>query len=351
MTDKHLQFLAIAALATFLVAGFLYSGISFSGESFQPGSPLLQGLDTDAISSIAISTGVNTITLEKGDGGFVLKEMDSYPASIDKINKMLFSVLDLRLREKLTDSPDFHKDYGVADDDTEATTVSFLSEEGKEIAGIIIGKSLERGSGVYLRRSDDNAVYASSGMIQISDKGTDFLDTKIFDLEEDTIRLVEVTTKPGSLNIKKEGEELILSNIPKGREAETNELEDVFNSLADIHFVKASPRSSESPVWDGVYKCTLESGLAYLVSTAADGENFLLTAQAIPPAVGQISIDRDEKDEELKKKEAILLDVDKAKEFNDFHSGWIYTISADAGDKLRAHLEDLLVQPEEDEDK
>lgn len=349
MTDKHLQFLGIAALVTFIIAGFLYSGITFSGDGFQEGSPLIQGLDTSKIGSISIIKGAESTTLVSSENGFLLKEMSNYPASLEKINSMVIAVLDARLKEKVTESEGFHQDYGVDKDNKTSTVVTFYDDAGKELSSLVLGNKLERGNGIYLRRANENTVYATMANLMVATGKTDYLETKIFDLEAENLRQVEVSGQNGSYQIHKEGEELIFDNLPKGKTADENELQGVFEALADISFTKATPAADLQPAWDQIYKCTLESGMSYLVRTAVDGENILLSAQAMPPQVDQISIGNDDKDDELKKKEAILLDVDKSKSFNTTKAAWIYTLKKSDAEPLRKKAEELFAVEEKEE--
>jgi hypothetical protein len=147
-------------------------------------------------------------------------------------------------------------------------------------------------------------------------------------------------------------ESVSLAPVPAGREADENEYEEVFEILPDIEVEDVFPATEKQLTWDSLYTCTLKSGLIYQVQTATEGDKFYLIAVAQSPLEGrQVYLEQDESEEELKKKETLLLANDKSEAFNETHQGWVYEVSDYDAEVLRRSMEELLVELEqEDED-
>jgi hypothetical protein len=136
--------------------------------------------------------------------------------------------------------------------------------------------------------------------------------------------------------------------VPEGREADEDEYEEVFEAAEDISITDVIPASEKTLNWDGAYHCRLSNGLVYHILTAKDGEDYYITVTAESPLREDLTLRRDESDEELKKKEELLLANDTAEDFNTLHSGWIYKLSSYEAEILRRPVDELLV-PLDDE--
>lgn len=369
MTDQQLKTLGIVALVLFLVAAALYSGIDLFSGSFRSGTPLIQGLDTAKIATIEIKSKDHTATFQKAGDEFLLKEKNNYPASTEEINKLLIKVLEIRLDEKITDSADNHAELGVNEDGDEAVSIRLLDEEGNLLTGVVRGKGVERRSGIYVRRIDDDTVYSTTEYILFESDPLKFVDTELFDLEAYDIASVRVRTAMGDdYTIERlvteppapaEGEKpedpevsYVLLTPPSGQEADEDECEEVAEYLVDLEFEDVIPAAERQIAWDVEYRCTLTNRLAYVVRTAKDGDDWYMAVGAVTPLqADQVSITRDESEEELKKKEALLLANDQAEAFNTLHTGWIYKINEDDADVLRTTLLSLVLSDDEDENE
>lgn len=345
MSDQQIRLLAGIAAALLVVTALLYSGISFGGDDFRPGTALLIGLDPAKIAGIAITSSSGSVSLERTGEGFAITDRDGYPASMQKINELIVTCLDIRLTGKVSDSADAHENLGVGEKSPEAMTVTFTGEDGKTIAGFIRGKSPESG-GVWLRRLDSPTTFVSD-QFNIDTAPTAYLDTQLVKLNKEEIE--EVTVEVGSQTVtilRGADKKPSLRNIPAGRDADDDAVTETFDVLADLHFEDITPLADKTLQWDGLYRCRMASGLVYLVRTAKDGEQFYAQVQAVGPQVSEIQIDQDESDADLKKKEAILLAVDTANEINQVAGSWIFKLSSWQAEKLRTPMEDLLEEKE-----
>jgi hypothetical protein len=357
MSEKNLLTLAVVAAVLIIAAALLYSGLDFSRESFKSGTPLLQGLAPEKIGAIEIKQGADTLTLKRSGEGFVIEEKGGYPADTNKINTLIIDLMDIRLATKVTDSAANHAELGVADSSVDAVILTLKNLEGKQIAGIIKGKSLSVGSGSYIRRSGENAVFSTEAYITINSKATDYIDSDLFKFDTKNISRVDVTTPEGSYTLEKEtveGKEdetkARLLNVPRGKTADQSTCDDVFEALQYLSFDDVLKEGDIQPQWDATYRCTLDSGLTYIVQLAKIGDKNYIRLSAQPPEVDSVSISQNEADESLKKKEAILLAGDTAAAFTKKHSGWIYEVSSSDTEDLRRPLNDLFEKEQKKKD-
>ena len=349
MSEKNLIHLGIVAAVLVIVVALFYSGLDFSGDNFRSGRNLIQGLETSNIAAIEIKAKDGTVTLQSGENGFTLAEKAGYPVPTEKINDFLIKLLDIRLQDKITDSAANHAELGVAADSDEAVSVTLKDAEDKAIIGIVRGKTLARGGGYYVRIEGEDTVYSTQSAVSISSKPADYLDTELFSLTPEDIVGVEVRTGDDSYTITRDGEQIKLSSVPSGREADEDEFETALEALSNIEFEDVFPAGELELQWNSIHRCTLKSGLTYVVQLAEkDGSHYARLA-AEPPQVGDITIAPDEEDESLKEKEAILLALEGADEFNTRHARWVYQLDSYDAEDLAMPLEDLLV-PLDDED-
>lgn len=343
MTDKNLIVMASVAGGLLLITVVLYSGWDFTATDFRPGSLLVQGLDPQKIGSITINKGDETITLAQQEDAFVVVEKANYPASLEKINDLLIDILEIRSAEKVTDSENNHAGLGVADDSDDAVTISFTDAEGKELVGLVKGKSRQRGSGAYVRLTGSNAVYGTEDYLSINTNATGYIDKELVKAKKKDIKRVEVTGATETYTIARNKEDKVtLRNVPEGKKADKSEFDTVFTALTNLSFSDVAPLDGFEASWDTTYTCELVSGLVYSLELALVDEKHYAKLSAKGPDVDRVQISRDESQEQLKEKEAILLAVDEANAFNEKHSGWVYEIASWNAEKMRKQFSELL---------
>jgi hypothetical protein len=101
--------------------------------------------------------------------------------------------------------------------------------------------------------------------------------------------------------------------------------------------------------FDATYICELESGLIYTVRTAEEDGTIYAKLSAEGPDVGKVTIGRDEPEESLKEKDALLQAADQAEEFNRRHRPWIYELAGYGTDNLRKPLSELVEEVDGEE--
>ena len=343
MSNRRLVILLSAAVIMALVTVILYSGRDVPRSEFRKGSYLIQGLDPQRVGSIVIKKGSDTVTLARDGDEFVVSERRNYPALLKKINSLIVDVLKTRCADKVTDDPENHAGLGVDEGGEDGITLTFLDADGKALIGLVRGKSSEGGSGVYARLLGDDAVYRTDGYFYINASPTDFMERTLIKVSRDDIKQVVVSAGKQSYTIARNDEDdIALQGIPKGKQAKQTEVEDVFTELVSLELTDVSPADALDLTWDAKYSCELKSGLVYHVQLAQDGDKNYVKLSAKGPGVTSVQITRTEAEEELKKKESILLAAETAKKFTPQHAAWVYEISSRSAEKMRKKLDELV---------
>ena len=99
-------------------------------------SPLIQGLKTADIDRITLGPPDKMLTLKKTGEQFLLVEKDNYPASIQQINNLITSSLDIRVKELVTDNPKNFKDLDLTEDSAKSI-IKFLNAKEALAYGIV----------------------------------------------------------------------------------------------------------------------------------------------------------------------------------------------------------------------
>ena len=355
ITDRNLAVLAGLA-GVLLVATVLLYGVERKRTvEAQKGALLVQGLGLGEIASISIKSKDKSVTLEKKDGEFVVSERNGYPASVKKVNDLLLDIMGIRIAEKVTSSKGNHEELGVVVDGDEATTIKFADQEGKDLVGIIVGKSAARGGGKYVRLSDQDVVYASEKSLWLNTDITNYLDTDIVDVKKDDVERVDVTVGTEKYAITRNAEKkIVLDAVPEGRKQKDWEVESAFDALSSLSFDDVVTEEPKDLVFDATYVCKTKKHHTYTIKLAKKDDKHHAKFACQGPTAAEIqkasAIGRDEAKEKLEQKAAVLTAKDAAEAFNQKHGPWLYELSSWKADKLRKPVKDLTEEkPKDDE--
>ena len=360
MSDKKLTILGIVAVIMVLWA-VVQSRVSNRART-ESGEPvyLIQGLDTDGIGSIVLGTGEEAVTLKRDKGRFVVANKDNYPAKTSEINNLLSKCLEIKTQEFVTDNPANHEDLEVTEDKARSV-VKFMTPEPNSVvlAGVAAGKTEELGRGTYVRllSSDaalSNKVYVASSSPWFSSGATSYLEQELISVERDDIESVMTQSPNGPYTLKtKEGsEDIVLLNLPAGKTLKNSEAQSVFTALTSLRFDDVKKKPSDL-TFDKQYLCKLKDSTVYILNIAQkEDKTYVLCSAEFTDTtpVEKAPLDQGgkvESEEELKKKEAKLLAMDKAKEFTQKHQDWVYEIPDWKAKNLTKALSELI----EDEEK
>ena len=349
MTNRQLAILAAAAAVLVLVTVVLHVGTGGPSSEFVSGAMLIQGLDPESVQKIVVKSEKSTVTLVRSkDGSFVVGERDNYPASTKAINELIYKSLEIRCKDKVTDSDANHKELGVAEGAEGAVSVTFIGAGDKPLIGYVKGKNADLG-GVYVRLAGENTVCTTDGPLWLNEQPADYIGKSLLAIKEQDVRRVEVKVGKDAYAIgradkdKDKGDgKPALENIPKGKRAKASEVADVFGALANLEMSDVAAADKTKLAWDAAYTCRLKSGLSYTVQLAKDGEKLHAKLSAKGPEGQRIEVGRTESTEELKKKEVLLLAMETPGKFNPKHAPWVYELASWKAGKMRRPLAELI---------
>lgn len=209
---KPTQFAALAAAsaASLLLAVIVYTArtpwtaVATGNEQLMPD---LQGYAAQ-VARVVITQGGKTITVEKSDDQWLVKDQGGYPASADKVRALLSALVDAKLLEPKTRLPDR---FGLLEVDdaagknSNARLVKLEDTSGTVLAEVIAGKQRAHAgpsgaggsSGTYVRRPGEDQTWLASTNIAGGAALKDWTNPRVFELQ---------TEKVSQLTVEVEGE-------------------------------------------------------------------------------------------------------------------------------------------------
>lgn len=349
MSDKKLALLGIIAVLM-AAAAILQHRIGRGTETGDfESTPLIEGLNIDAVAAIEV-TGEQpdqTVKLVREGGRFVVGNKDNYPADAAKVNNLINQCLDIRAVEKITSDPRNHPDLQVSEE-TARYVIAFLDSEQQPVVTLVLSPSDPETNSAYARLLSENDVYSIQSSPWFNTRPIDYIDTELLNVSRDTTNSVAVKTPDSSYVLSSpEGAAAIqLEKMPAGKRFQGSAYQTVFNALSSLRFEDVSRPAGleEGLTFDQTYNCKLYDLTVYKLEIAKNEDKTYVKASAdfldktpVEKTMGQV-----ETEEELKKKEAKLLAIDKVKEFNAAHQGWIYQIPSYKADQLTKPLSALI---------
>jgi hypothetical protein len=320
---------------------------------------LIEGLNIDAVAASEVTGQQDqAVKLVRAGNQFAVSNKDDYPADAAKVNNLINQCLDIRVVDKITSNPDNHPDLQVSKD-TACYTIAFLDAQENAVATLLISPADPETNSAYVRLLSEDDVYSLQSSPWFNTRPIDYIDTELVSVQQSTINSVAVKTADSSYVLSSpEGSDAIqLGEMPEGMQFKGTTHQTVFNALSSLRFEDVGRPDSlaENLEFNQTYNCRLYDLTVYKLEIAQSGEQTCVKVTAdfldktpVEKTVGQV-----ESDEELKKKEAKLLAIDKVKEFNAAHEGWVYQIPSYKADQLIKPLSELIEDipaPEESND-
>ncbi|MHC4640881.1 MAG: DUF4340 domain-containing protein [Planctomycetota bacterium] len=355
MSNKNLTILGVVTILMVLWAVVQSHVSSRPGTELGAPSYLIQGLNPTGVGGIVLGTGEDTVTLSRMGANFVVTNKDNYPAVASKISELITSCLDIKTAELYTDEAAYHEDLEVTEEKARSV-VKFMTPEPNStvLAGVVVGKSRELGEGTYVRLvSGDKVlsdkVYVTSSAPWIKAGAMDYIEQELISVNRDDVNSVTVSSKTGeyTLRTKEDSKDIVLENVPAGKQAKVSDCESVFAALTNLRFDDVRKQSSDLS-FDKQYVCRLKDSTVYTLKIAQKDNKAYVSCEAEFTDKTPVTKERTvESEEELKKKEAKLIALDKVRVFSTKHQGWVYEIADWAAKVLTKELSELV----EDEEK
>ncbi len=334
--------LAIVALLLLVASVWTYRTGSSGSDSFERGRRLLPNLNPDDVAEITISQGDQRVTLTRADDGFTVDDVDGYPATNQAVNRVLRSLIEIEPDKRVGTGDDLYRDLGLTADVEDMVEVALKNSAGADMVRLRVGRALDDGPGSYLRRIDGDGgpAYLSSNRLSFNPDPETYLDKEIVRVETDDIERIEGP----DFRIARGDDGLELEAVPRGMKEKSGAVNRVTNLLRGLRFDEVyladadevrglQPRQA--------IDVRLTDGSGYRVAVAErDDEHFLQIAGY--HTVDRVSVDRDETEQELEDKAAILSRADEISRFNQFHGSWVYRIGETTAEALGFDKADLI---------
>ena len=357
MSNRNLKILAVVALAMIIWAVVQSKIANRPTMVTTLNTPLIQGLVTSNIDSVALSRGEDNATLKRREKKFVVKDKDNYPATTEKINNLMASILDIRVNELFTSNPENHEALEVTEENA-SSVVKFLDKEGKLLVGVVVGKRERERNITYVRRlvqdkTQSDKVYTSSNVPWLQTSAMSFIDKRLFKVTKKDISRVSVGGSDGTYRIKADENDKITVHkvIPEGKKLKGTDYENVFTAVTDLEFDDVQKESDKTAdlKFDRVFVCELKDATIATFKLAEKDDKNYVKCEA--EYTGDLNITKkdvtDASEEELKESEAKFLARDAAVDFTKKHKGWIYQISSGKAGNMTKKFSDLLEDKEE----
>ena len=314
------------------------------------------------VSRLIIRDGETSLTIHRKAGKWSIAEADDYPALVDDVKQTVLAVSDLHVVAEKTSNPDLYKRLGVEDPDSQGATsdvLTLISAED-ELAELIIGKtrrskSASSAPGLYVRIPGQQQALLVAGRLTVSTDMVQWIKRDVINIEGDRVSAVHVQPagKPAVLLEKDSpGDNLVLQNIPKDKEQQSDYLISRMATLLENTFVDGVRKEDgidfASP--DSVINITTFDGLTANVEVVNSGEHtyarFSFAAQSERPVSDETA---DESSAEADAEGEIKATPEQeAETLNNLVAGWAYQLSTSKAELFNQSLSDLVRDPESD---
>ena len=321
--------------------------------------PELAGKIND-VSELVIRDGETTLTVQRVSDRWGIAEADDYPALVDDVKQAVLAVSDLQVVAEKTSNPDLYKRLGVEDPDSLGATSHLLTlkSNGDELARLIVGetrrsKSASSAPGLYVRIPGQQHALLVEGRLSVSADIIQWIKRDIVNIEGDRVSAVHIQPADGqevSLERAEPGDDLVLQNIPEGKEQQSEYLISRIATILENVYVDAVRRedSFDYSRPDAVINVTTFDGLVADIETVKSGEHtharFSFSAQPGRADNGETAEEDSTDDEEIR-----VTPEQEAETLNRLAEGWAYQLSISKAELFNQSLSDLVREPEEEE--
>lgn len=221
----------IPVLSVLLVAQLgLALAVSLGGEkygAFQAEEPLL-AFNKDAVDSIRIEDGKQSVQLEKKDAHWLLPDKKGFPASSDQIEALLTKLSGLKKGWPVATTASAAEHFKVDEKGFERRIT--LSSKGSQVAQLYVGTSPGFRK-VHVRSAGEDAVLAVAfNTWEASAKPDDWIDKDILRLSQSDIQKVEL---PGVV-LERDGDAFKLADLAPGEEMDSPKVQSLIGQLANL---------------------------------------------------------------------------------------------------------------------
>lgn len=385
MSARTLKILGVAVVVLFAAVFLLDRQRNGGTEADELLFPDLKE-QLDAVTEVTVTDADSKVTLAREGDRWVVPGKGGYGADTGALRDLLIAIAEARKIEQKTSNSEYYDRLGVLPPDEEDSTGILVETAGPGAAAIalILGDSVQR-EYRYARIPDEAQSWLIDRNPDIPDDAAGWLVSEIVDIPSSRIQSVTITHGDGeTIRLYKENEDAAnfeFEAIPEGRELS---YPSVGNSIAstiggleleDVHPAGQGEESEEATTATTAY--TTFDGLRLTVnSTTANDETWItLEAEAVPveadddpdaaadaqpdgtseAAVAEAQPDETSEAADESEQAAEEADsptpAEQAETINARVSGWEYRIPQYKANQLNRRWEDLLADPEPEEEE
>ncbi|HAZ11313.1 MAG: hypothetical protein A2X86_20455 [Bdellovibrionales bacterium GWA2_49_15] len=326
MTLKKIILLTLCLFVASLIVYFVENK---RGTDLVADAELIKGLDVSAIYRVEIKfKGDQGINMVREENLFVLKDHKGHPASMERLNDLIFNLANIQVREKVEDSASEHdlKNYGL-DAGGRVALVQIYGQKGDKLLGLTVGKNYKT-FGNYVQKEGQSGVYLSSEQIHLSSIYKDYIETRLLQIPSEDIAKVEVQINGKKGPVKKE---------------KTQDYFTTFNVVAFDDYFRPDESDVRGLNFVDEVKVFLKNKLTYRLSFARAGEKSFLKVHALLDEMpDQIEIKKTDSPERLKEIDGMARAQAEAQHFNILKAPWIYRIDENTAKKILKDPKDIL---------
>jgi Domain of unknown function (DUF4340) len=304
MKPQHFAYLAVAAAGSLAAALAVYSTQYPSSTPADAGALMLPDLraQADKIARIEIKQGDRTSVLARSGDKWVLDDRGGFPASADKIRKLLGSLSVARLVEPKTKNPERYGILELGEPGTKGSNsrlLRLLDDKGQVLSEVIAGKTRQNAlgsgkSGTYVRRPNAAQTWLVNGEFAGGTALKDWTKARLFETATEKIKTTRVEPAGSSayeINRDSDGTHK-LAIIPDGKKLKfLNVLDNVLEAISFVDFEDVRKAGSGSEEILGSASFETDSGLKVTYKIRGDKEEAWTTLTATGDGEGKKAAD------------------------------------------------------------
>ena len=149
-----------------------------------------------------------------------MKSKDNYKVNDEIVRESLIKISQLRFLEQKTQEEFLYSRLDLhypKDEEGNSKLISIFKENDEKVSEFVLGK--RKNKGVYLKEKDSMQTWLTSGDLEISSDEIQWLETKIFNIDYEKIKKINLDHTDGTVvKIKKDdkNENFVIQNLPEG---------------------------------------------------------------------------------------------------------------------------------------
>ncbi|MFQ5347774.1 MAG: DUF4340 domain-containing protein [Rhodothalassiaceae bacterium] len=198
MSERQTTILGFLTLTAVLAAIWVLFGETGPDEAGPRNAPLYPDLarQINEVQRITIASDLNTTTLTRKEGVWVIAEKGGYPANAQQLGRLFGALIDARIVRQTTRNPDLYERIGLGD---KAVRLSLFGDAGKPLLTLHIGDRSyrDRRFETYVRRDDEAVTYVVADLPEVRAEASTWLPPTLLDIAQNRVARIRITHPDG----------------------------------------------------------------------------------------------------------------------------------------------------------